>query len=58
MEVNGQVHAAASLALVLEAPVSIGQEARWAPEPVWKLRRSEKSIAPAENRTLVVQPTS
>jgi hypothetical protein len=30
-------------------PVPIGQEAGWAPEPVWTQRLEEKSFAPAED---------
>jgi hypothetical protein len=33
-----------------ETPAHIGQEAGWAPEPVWKLWKREKSLAPAGNR--------
>jgi hypothetical protein len=36
-------------------PVPIGQEAGWAPEPVWTQRLQEKSVAPATHRTPVVQ---
>jgi hypothetical protein len=32
-------------------PVPIGQEAGWAPEPVWTQRIDEKSFAPAGDRT-------
>jgi hypothetical protein len=35
MEVSGQLHAPAALTLGKEPPVSIGQEAAWAPGPVW-----------------------
>jgi hypothetical protein len=41
-----------------EAPVPTGEEARWAPEPGWKLWRREKSYASAENRTPAVQPVA
>jgi hypothetical protein len=34
-------------------PVSIGQEAGWAPEPVWTQRLDEKSFAPAGDRTWI-----
>jgi hypothetical protein len=37
-------------------PVHIGQEAGWAPEPVWTQRIEEKSFVPAGDRTPVVQP--
>jgi hypothetical protein len=36
-------------------PVPIGQEAGWAPEPVWTQRIGEKSFASAEDRTPIVQ---
>jgi hypothetical protein len=35
--------------------VPLGQEAEWAPEPVWIQRLQEKSFASAEDRTSVVQ---
>jgi hypothetical protein len=38
-----------------EPPVPIGQEARWAPEPVWTQRLEEKSSASVGNPTPVVQ---
>jgi hypothetical protein len=47
MEVSGQFHARAAL-----PPVPIGQDAGWAPEPVWTLWRREKSLAPAGNRAV------
>jgi hypothetical protein len=56
MGVSGQHHApAAFLSSVKEPPVPIGQEAEWAPEPVWTQRLEEKSSASVGNRTLVVQ---
>jgi hypothetical protein len=36
------------------ALIPIGKEARWAPEPVWKLWRREKSFGLAMNRTPAV----
>jgi hypothetical protein len=36
-------------------PVPIGQEAGWAPEPVWTQRLDEKSSASVGDRTPVVQ---
>jgi hypothetical protein len=38
--------------------VPIGQEAGWAPEPVWTLWRGEKCLASAENRTPAIQPVA
>jgi hypothetical protein len=38
-----------------EATVPTEQEAGWAPEPVWNLKRREKSLVPAGNPILVVQ---
>jgi hypothetical protein len=57
MGVNGQHHAPAALLPPGKGPpVPIGQEAGWAPEPVWTQRIEEKSFAPAGDRTQVVQP--
>jgi hypothetical protein len=57
MGVSGQRHAPAALLPLGKGPaVPIGQEAGWAPEPVWTQRLEEKSFAPAGNRTPVVQP--
>jgi hypothetical protein len=39
-----------------EPPVPLGQEARWAPEPVWTQGLEEKSSAPVWDRTPIVQP--
>jgi hypothetical protein len=36
-------------------PVLIGQEAGWAPEPVWTQRLEDKSLASVGDRTPVVQ---
>jgi hypothetical protein len=36
-------------------PVPIGQEAGWAPEPVWVQRLEEKSSASVRDQTLVIQ---
>jgi hypothetical protein len=36
-------------------PVPIGQEAGWAPVPVWTQRLEEKSFSSAGDRTPVVQ---
>jgi hypothetical protein len=37
------------------APVPIGQEAGWAPEPVWTQRLEERYSASVGDRTPVVQ---
>jgi hypothetical protein len=50
MEVSRQLHAPATLQPGKEPPVSIEQNAWWAPEPVWTLWSKEKSLAPAGNR--------
>jgi hypothetical protein len=42
MEVSGQFHAPAALPPGKQPPVSIGQEAGWAPEPVWTCCRREE----------------
>jgi hypothetical protein len=39
-------------------PVPIGEEAGWAPEPVWTQRIEEKSFAPAEDRTPIARSSS
>jgi hypothetical protein len=39
-------------------PVPIGQEAGWAPEPVWAQRIEEKSFAPAGDRTPIARSSS
>jgi hypothetical protein len=52
MGVSGQRHApAALLPLGKGSPEPIGQEAGWAPEPVWTQRLEEKSFVFAGNRT-------
>jgi hypothetical protein len=38
--------------------VPIGQEAGWAPEPVWTQRLEEKSFAPAGDRTPIARSSS
>jgi hypothetical protein len=56
MGVSGRRHAPAALyPRGKDPPVPIGQEAGWAPEPVWTQRIKEKSFAPAGDRTPVVQ---
>jgi hypothetical protein len=56
MGVSGQHHAPAALyPRGKDSPVPIGQEAGWAPEPVWTQRLEEKSSASVGDRTPVVQ---
>jgi hypothetical protein len=56
MGVSSQHHAPAALyPLGKEPPVPIGQEAGWAPEPVWTQGLEEKSSASVGDRTPVVQ---
>jgi hypothetical protein len=50
MGVSGQRHAPGK-----GPPVPIGQEAGWAPEPVWTQRTKEKSFAPAGDRTPIAR---
>jgi hypothetical protein len=56
MGVSGQHHAPAKLYPRGKEPlVPIGQEAGWAPEPVWTQRLEEKSSVSVGDRTPVVQ---
>jgi hypothetical protein len=56
MAVSGQHHAPAALyPQGKDLPLPIGQEAGWAPEPVWKQRLEEKSFVSVGDRTPVVQ---
>jgi hypothetical protein len=58
MGVSGRSHAPAALyprGKDPPPPVPIVQEAGWASEPVWTERIKEKSLAPAGDRTPVVQ---
>jgi hypothetical protein len=54
MGVSGQRYAPAALYRE-RIPVPIGQEAGWAPEPVWTQRLEEKSSASVGDRTPVIQ---
>jgi hypothetical protein len=45
MEVIGQLHDLATLALVKELPLPFEEEAVWAPELFWVLWRREKWLA-------------
>jgi hypothetical protein len=42
----------------LVPPVPIGQEAGWAPEPVWRQRLEEKSFALTGDRTPIARSSS
>jgi hypothetical protein len=55
MEVSGELDAPAALPPG-EEPT--GQEAGWAPEPVWTLWRRETSLVLAGTKTPVVQPVA
>jgi hypothetical protein len=56
MGVSGQHHALAALyPREKDAPAPIGQEAGWAPEPVWTQRLDDKSSASVGDRTPVIQ---
>jgi hypothetical protein len=55
MEVSGQRHVPAALYPREKDPRYPGQEAGWAPEPVWTQRLEEKSSASVGNWTPVVQ---
>jgi hypothetical protein len=54
MVVSGQLHAPPALAQGKNTPLPIEQEVGWAPEPVWTLSSTEKSV-PADNRTPDIQ---
>jgi hypothetical protein len=41
-----------------EPPVPIGQEAGWAPVPVWTQRLEEKSLSSARDRTSITRSSS
>jgi hypothetical protein len=59
MGVSGQRHALAALYSGERPSVPIGEEAGWAPEPVWTERLEEKFFRPCRGSNLdrvVVQP--
>jgi len=57
--VSSQLHFPAALPPGKQPLLSIGQEARWAPESVWMRWESKNSIiAPAENWIPIVQPVA
>jgi hypothetical protein len=58
MEVSGQLQAPAALPPGKEPPVPFGEEAGWAPEPVWTQWWREKFPAPAGNWAPVIRSSS
>jgi hypothetical protein len=58
--VSGQLHAQAALSPGKEPPVPIGQEAGWAPEPVWTTWIGEKSFPYRDSNSdpSIVQPVA
>jgi hypothetical protein len=54
MEVSGQLHAPAALPPEKKPPEPIGQNARWAPEPVWRLGRREKRFLCRESNPCII----
>jgi hypothetical protein len=54
MEVSGQLHILLALALGTERLVPTEWEAEFAPEPLWRFWRREKSLALARNQTQVL----
>ena len=55
MEVNGQLHAPASLPTLKKFPLPTEHGAVWSPEPVQTFRRTSKSTAPTGNRVPSLQ---
>jgi hypothetical protein len=54
---NGQLHAPAALPPGKDASCAIGQEDRWAPEPVWAIRSENSwSYWDSSSDLSVVQP--
>jgi hypothetical protein len=58
MEVSGHLHSLVALPPGKGPSVPTVQEAGWAPEPVWKLWRREKSLALAGNQIPAVHPVA
>jgi hypothetical protein len=55
MEMSNQLHAPASLLPGKQPPIPVGEETAWAPERIWTLWSTEKSLVSAGNRTPTVQ---
>jgi hypothetical protein len=58
MEGGGWFHVPIASPHLKRVPVPIGQEAGWAPEPVWTTWRREISLAPDWIRILGFHPVS
>jgi hypothetical protein len=58
MDVYGQLQNRTALIPGKEAALPIGEEVRWASEPVWTMWRKEKSLALVGNQTPAVQPVA
>jgi hypothetical protein len=58
LEVSGQLHIPEVLLSGKGPPLPIGEEAAWAPEPVWTLWSREESLASAGNRIQIPQSLS
>jgi hypothetical protein len=56
MEMSSQLHAPAALPLGMEPPVTVGKEGGWALPQSQTGWCKEKSLSPARNQTLAVQP--
>jgi hypothetical protein len=56
VEVPGQLRDSGALPAGVQPPTPIGPEAGWTTEPVWTLRKREKSLVPAGIRIPLVQP--
>jgi hypothetical protein len=52
---SGQLHVPVAFPTGKQPPVPTGQEAGWAPGPVWTLWR-QTNLTPPGNRTPVAQP--
>jgi hypothetical protein len=53
MKVNGQLHALGTLRLGKEPQEPTEEKAGWSPEPICMVLRTENSLAPAANWTLI-----
>jgi hypothetical protein len=58
VEVSSKLHAPDALLPGNQPSVPIGQDAWWAPGPVWTLWRGEKSLDPVGNQSPIPRPSS